>query len=80
MWLEVNQRVNFPLKTALVQMCDQEEICLDDSLTKFCTSNLTCHISRIGLTNFVKAWNAHRIPGTYIAYIFIYFVFVSKHV
>ncbi|XP_060759597.1 uncharacterized protein LOC132886813 [Neoarius graeffei] len=63
MWLEVNQRVNFPLKTALVQMCDQEEICLDDSLTKFCTSNLTCHISRIGLTNFVKAWNAHRIPG-----------------
>ncbi|XP_030287100.1 uncharacterized protein LOC115590006 [Sparus aurata] len=63
MWSEVNKRVNFPLKAALVEMCDQEEICMDDSLTKFCVSNLTCHMARVGLTNVVKAWNAHRIPG-----------------
>ena len=63
-WVRVNQRVNFPIKAALVNMVDQEILDMDDELTKYCTSSFTCQISSIGMQRAVDAWNAHRIPGT----------------
>nr|XP_023675706.1 uncharacterized protein LOC111848157 [Paramormyrops kingsleyae] len=36
MWLEVNTRVNYPLKTALVQLVDQEELNMEDSILYLC--------------------------------------------
>lgn len=39
-WPEVNNRVIYPVKTALLQMVDQEEINMDDSLVSYCISNL----------------------------------------
>ncbi|KAK9963850.1 hypothetical protein ABG768_007011 [Culter alburnus] len=52
-WPEVNNRVNYPLKTALLQLVDQEEIDMNNSLVRHC----------IGLTRLVESWNGHRIPG-----------------
>lgn len=63
LWVEVNQRLNYPIKQALVQMENEDLVDMDNPLVKYCISNLTCHISQIGMVRFVSAWNAHNIPG-----------------
>jgi hypothetical protein len=62
-WPEVNQRVNYPIKAALVDMADSDQLNMDEELHKFCASNLCIRLTEIGLQQFADSWNCHRIPG-----------------
>jgi len=63
MWLEVNTRVNYPIKAALIEMEENHEINLDDNHIKFSVSWFTIHVANVGTTTFVSAWNELRISG-----------------
>jgi len=59
MWVEVNTRVNYPLKT---EMMESNLFNLDDPLHYFCVSTLTRRVASVGIALFISAWNNHRIP------------------
>ena len=63
LWVEVNQRINYPIKRVLVEMESQGEIDMTDDLTKFCVSWTTIHTIEPAVKNFIAAWNDHRLPG-----------------
>ena len=66
MWVEINGRVNYPLKACLIEMQERNEINMDSEHVKFCVSWFTIRVSNVGTTLAVQAWNAHPIPGIYI--------------
>lgn len=55
-----------PFKTALAPLVDNEEFDVEDNTKEYCVFNLTCQMARIVITNVAEAWNAHRIPCTYL--------------
>ena len=61
-WVEVNSRINYPLKKALNQFIRDGSIDFSSQLTRFAVSWITCRVSRVGLERFVEAWNHHSIP------------------
>ena len=63
MWVEINQRVNYPVKRILVSMEDAQEIDMSNNVVKFCVSWTTMNVITPALIRFVGSWNNHRIPG-----------------
>ena len=64
LWVEVNRRLNYPMKAILVEMEGSEEIIMTNDITKFCVSWVTINVILCGVEKFISSWNAHRIPGS----------------
>ena len=62
-WVEVNSRVNFPLKRALTNMQHHNLIDMDCPVTKYCVSVMTGKLAQVGIQTHISSWNHHRIPG-----------------
>lgn len=62
-WVEVNTRINYPVKTALLNMVEQGAVSLDNEHHKFYVSWYTIKVLSVGVELFVNSWNNHPIPG-----------------
>ena len=54
---DLNQRLNYPIKRALIEMENNDEVDMGSETTKFCVSWVTIRVMNS------HAWNSHRIPG-----------------
>lgn len=59
LWVEVNRRVNYPVKRILVEMESAGD------LMKHCVSWFTIEVLSVGIQLFVQSWNNHPIPGLF---------------
>ncbi|KAK3737609.1 hypothetical protein QZH41_010509, partial [Actinostola sp. cb2023] len=62
-WVEVNARVNYPIKNALRSMEEVDMIDMDIDETKYCVSAVSLLIAKFGMQQVVESWNYHPIPG-----------------
>lgn len=54
MWVEVNTRINYPVKEALIMMLEHRQI------FEFSTP---LRAANVGVSHFLTAWYEHPIPG-----------------
>lgn len=69
-WVDVNSRVNYPIKAMLNSMVQNEEFDMFHPTVKFCVSWVTCRVAAEGAKQFVNSWNCHRITGAVHCYYF----------
>lgn len=62
-WVEINARVNYPIKSALINMQERGELDMDSPSHQFCTSWFTLRVASVGCSLAVQAWNNHPVPG-----------------
>ena len=62
--MEINSRVNYPIKECLNQMAEDGLVDMGVPDVKYYVSFVTLHVAQVGLMMAVDAWNSHRIPGT----------------
>ncbi|XP_065894563.1 uncharacterized protein [Dysidea avara] len=63
MWVEINTRVNYPIKSCLVSLETAGDIDMDCPHTKYCVSWFTLQVVNVGTTIVVQSWNSHPISG-----------------
>ena len=61
--MDVNIRVNYPIKTALVEFESNSVFDMENETDKFCVSWVSCQFASYGLQFCIKSWNSHPIPG-----------------
>ena len=54
MWVELNTRINYPIKRNLIQTMENSEFYLDDRLHFCCVSSLTRRVADVGLKLYEK--------------------------
>ena len=62
-WPEINQRCNYPVKRALIEMQNKMVIDMLDEVTKFSVSQVTIAVTAVGVKRAVAAWNSHPVEG-----------------
>ena len=68
-WVEVNTRVNYPLKRLLIYMEEHQSINMTDPVSKFCMSFVTIKVASKGMETFVHSWNNHPAPSKLYTYV-----------
>ena len=61
--MEVNARVNYPIKTVLIDMMESGDFSLDNDCEKNGVSWFAIKVAAVGIELFVASWNEHPIPG-----------------
>lgn len=62
-WVEINTRINYPIKAYLNKMVEEEVIDMRNETDKFCVSFITVRVVQAGVQELLPAWNYHHIPG-----------------
>ena len=62
-WPEVNQRFNYVIKGALIEMQRRMLVNMMDDTHKFCVSFISCAVADVGMKRMVAAWNHHPLEG-----------------
>ena len=65
-WVEVNMRVNKPIKDCLQHLISARKIDMDCPIVCFSVSWIACRVSNVGITLLVQSWNHHVIPGMFL--------------
>ncbi|XP_019860756.1 PREDICTED: uncharacterized protein LOC109589075 isoform X1 [Amphimedon queenslandica] len=63
LWVQVNSRVNYPVKRVLVKMEENQLLDLSNTTTQYCVSYVLINTCNVGMERFVGSWNAHSIAG-----------------
>ena len=63
MWLELNHRVTYPLKRAILSMRERGLIDTTSEVVQFCVSTVLIRLASVGMERMIQAWNAHSIPN-----------------
>lgn len=74
--MEINQRVNYPVKEALNALVELEQLDMSDSTVKFCFSWITMRVCQAGIESCVQAWN-HLITYSSVGSLLCYHPFVN---
>ena len=61
-WVELNNRVTYPVKRVVTSMTNRELINMSCPVTKFCVSHVLGRVCQVGMNRMVQAWNSHPIP------------------
>ena len=69
LWVEVNTRVNYPVKRVLIEMQNAGDINLAIDLHRYCVSWFGNKVLTVGIDLFIQSWNNHPIPGTVLVLI-----------
>lgn len=69
--MEVNCRVNYPIKHALIILEERGDISMDDPCQQYCVSWYTMNVSSVGIAIVMQSWNNHPISSK-VVLIFLY--------
>lgn len=63
LWVEINSRINYPIKAVLIEMLEGNQISTEDPAMQYCVSWFAMQVCNVCVSIFVSSWNSHPIPG-----------------